>query len=115
MSSAKQSVGSSVMSLLTSKSLSSMVKGIRTHKTEHAGNRHAEGEFIAKCMAEIKEELKTNFPDVKAVAIQKLIYVSAKHEKQAAATGRAVTLRWLLASRECALLSAGPLPLLCMT
>jgi len=52
-----------------------MVKGIRAHKAENAGNRHAESEFIGKCMAEIKEELKTNFPDVKAVAIQKLIYV----------------------------------------
>ena len=75
MASAKQSVGSSVLSLLTTKSLSSMVKGIRNFKSEHAGNAAAEAEFIGKCMAEIKEELKTNFPDVKAVAIQKLIYL----------------------------------------
>jgi len=64
-----------VMSLLTSKSLSSMVKGIRAHKAENAGNANAEAEYIAKCMAEIKTELQTTFPDVKAVAIQKLIYL----------------------------------------
>lgn len=75
MASAKQSVGGSVLSLLTTKSLSSMVKGIRNFKSEHAGNAAAEAEFIGKCMAEIKEELKTTFPDVKAVAIQKLIYL----------------------------------------
>jgi formiminotetrahydrofolate cyclodeaminase len=50
--------GASVMALLTSKSLSSMVKGIRAHKTEHAGNANAEAEYIAKCMAEIKTELQ---------------------------------------------------------
>jgi AP-3 complex subunit delta-1 len=52
-----------------------MVKGIRAHKSEHAGNPHAEAEYIAKCMVEIKAELQTNFPDVKAVALQKLIYL----------------------------------------
>ncbi len=90
--SSKQGGASSVLSLLTSKSLSNMVKGIRAHKTEHAGNAHAEAEYIAKCMAEIKAELQTNFPDVKAVAVQKLIYlqmVSDPMKPQSSAAGDA--------------------------
>jgi hypothetical protein len=38
-----------------------MVKGIRAHKTEHAGNANAEAEYIAKCMAEIKTELQVRW------------------------------------------------------
>lgn len=75
MASAKMSVTSTIQNLLLNKSLSSMVKGIRNHKSENGGSKLAEQEYINKCLAEIKEELKTNFPDVKAVAVQKLIYV----------------------------------------
>lgn len=69
------SKSSTMHHLLFNKSLSSMVKGIRSQKGENGGGKNAEKEYINKCIAEIKEELKTNFPDIKAVAIQKLIYV----------------------------------------
>ena len=82
MASAKMSVTSTLQTMLLNKSLSSMVKGIRNHKSENGGSKAQEQEYINKCMAEIKEELKTSFPDVKAVAIQKLIYVSQQRGKR---------------------------------
>lgn len=50
------------------RTLSDLVRGIRTHKNDEAN-------FINKCLAEIKEELKS--PDVskKIVAVQKLTYL----------------------------------------
>lgn len=75
MSSGKMSVSSTMQNILFNKSLSQMVKGIRNQKSEHGGSKAAEVEYIAKCLAEIKEELKTNFPDIKAIAVQKLIYL----------------------------------------
>jgi hypothetical protein len=69
------SVSSAVQTLLFNKSLSTMVKGIRSHKSENGGSRTAESDFIQKCINEIREELKSNFNDSKAVAVQKLIYV----------------------------------------
>jgi AP-3 complex subunit delta-1 len=49
---------------------SPQVKGIRAHKDK------GEAEYIASCVAEIKNELASNYPDVKAMALRKLIYVS---------------------------------------
>lgn len=92
MSSQGKSSGSSTVqtmqTTLFNKSLSTMVKGIRSHKSENGGSRQAEQEYINKCIQEIKNELKTNFPDVKAVAIQKLIYVSEGTEKRGEEGGR---------------------------
>ena len=51
------------------KSLSSMVKGIRGHKDR------GELDYINKCINEIKDELATPYADVKAQALQKLIYL----------------------------------------
>jgi len=68
-------MSTTIQTMLLNKTLSSMVKGIRQHKAESGGSKTAEAEYIAKCIAEIKEELKTNFMDVKSVAIQKLIYL----------------------------------------
>lgn len=56
--------------LLFTKNLTSMVKGIRAAKENKS-------EYISKCLGEIKDELKQNStPEAKAVAIEKLIYVS---------------------------------------
>lgn len=46
-----------------------MVKSIRSAKDK------GEAECIAKCLSEIKDELKSNVPELKAQAIKKLIYV----------------------------------------
>lgn len=51
------------------KSLQDMVKGIR-----NAGNDATA--YTAKCIQEIKEELKSKDVTIKAQALQKLIYVS---------------------------------------
>ena len=51
------------------KSLSTMVKGIRGHKDR------GELDYINKCINEVKEELATPYADVKAQALQKLIYL----------------------------------------
>jgi len=55
--------------ILFNKSLATMVKGIRNHKDK------GESEYIAKCIAEIKEELASSYLDVKANALRKLIYL----------------------------------------
>jgi hypothetical protein len=50
------------------KSLTDLVKGIRTHK-------HNEDTYIRNCITEIKNELQTQDIKKKAVAVQKLTYV----------------------------------------
>ena len=82
---------------LLNKSLSAMVKGIRGHKDR------GELEYINKCIAEIKEELSTPYADVKAQALQKLIYLQVRHSHAAGSRGGCPTVRH-------SLLSAGLLP-----
>lgn len=50
------------------KSLSDLVKGIRSNKKN-------EGEYISRCVAEIKEELRSQKHKIKSQAVLKLIYV----------------------------------------
>ncbi|KAL1514843.1 hypothetical protein AB1Y20_003928 [Prymnesium parvum] len=50
------------------KSLLDVVKGIRAHPRDEA-------EYIATCIAEIREELKSPSPALKATAVQKLTYL----------------------------------------
>lgn len=56
------------VSIMFEKSLTDLVKGIRSHK-------HNEEAYIRNVIAEIKNELKTSDIKKKAVAIQKLTYV----------------------------------------
>ena len=58
-----------ISTTVLNKSLSTMVKGIRGHKDK------GELDYIAQCIAEIKAELSTPYADVKAQALQKLIYL----------------------------------------
>ena len=51
------------------KSLVDLVRGIRGHKKD-------EGQYIAACMQEIKEEIKQEDHASKSTAVQKLTYVS---------------------------------------
>jgi AP-3 complex subunit delta-1 len=50
------------------KSLTDLIRGIRTNKKN-------EQKYIAACLQEIRQEVRSNDPDVKAVAISKLTYV----------------------------------------
>jgi AP-3 complex subunit delta-1 len=49
-------------------SLLDLVKGVRA-------NPEQEEVFIAGALKEIKNELKSQYPDIKAQAVEKLIYV----------------------------------------
>jgi AP-3 complex subunit delta-1 len=51
------------------RNLTELVRGIRSNKKN-------ESKFINKCLAEIKEELKSTNYDLKVLAVQKLTYVS---------------------------------------
>lgn len=51
------------------KSLEGLVRGIRSNKKN-------ESAYIGQCLAEIKEEIKSNDLQKKTVAVQKLTYVS---------------------------------------
>jgi AP-3 complex subunit delta len=53
---------------LFKKSLNDLVKGIRS-------NKDREDEYIATCIGEIKDELRSKEMNVKVVAIQKLTFV----------------------------------------
>lgn len=57
------------METMFKKSLADLVRGIRSHKKNEAP-------YISKCLQEIKEELRSNNFELKAIAIQKLTYVS---------------------------------------
>ncbi|CAG8460406.1 2683_t:CDS:10 [Rhizophagus irregularis] len=50
------------------KTLTDLIRGIRTNKKN-------EQKYIAACLQEIRQEVKSNDPDVKAVAISKLTYL----------------------------------------
>ncbi|PKK80266.1 hypothetical protein RhiirC2_724881 [Rhizophagus irregularis] len=50
------------------KTLTDLIRGIRTNKKNKQ-------KYIAACLQEIRQEVKSNDPDVKAVAISKLTYV----------------------------------------
>lgn len=50
------------------KALSDVVKGIRANKDN-------EDQYILSCISEIKDEIKSNDPVQKSIAIQKLTYV----------------------------------------
>ena len=50
------------------RNLADLVRGIRTNKKNEAA-------FISQCLAEIKEEIKTNDAQKKMVAVQKLTYL----------------------------------------
>lgn len=81
--------GTKMTTLLFNKSLSTMVKGIRNYKDKARCSlladvdlltnwrllQASEAEYISKCIGEIKEELKSTFPELKAQGIKKLIYV----------------------------------------
>ena len=45
-----------------------LVKGIRNHKSDQAA-------YISKCLSEIRDELKTTSPKLKAQAVSKLMYL----------------------------------------
>jgi len=53
------------------KSLQDLVKGLRAIKGDATG-------YIAKCIAEIRDELKSRDILIKTQALQKLCYVSAR-------------------------------------
>eukprot|EP00808_Paulinella_micropora_P018737 g66473.t1 len=72
-------------SLLMNKSLSSMVKGIRANK-----DNGKQDEYVAKCLEEIKKELASSFPDLKAEAIKKLMYLQLMGHEMAWAAFRVV-------------------------
>jgi AP-3 complex subunit delta-1 len=55
-------------SSIFSKSLQTMIKGIRAHKEDEA-------EYVAKCIAETKVELRDAHPDTKVTAVRKCIYL----------------------------------------
>ena len=50
------------------KTLTDLIRGIRANKKN-------EQKYIAACLQEIRQEVKSNDPDVKATAISKLTYV----------------------------------------
>eukprot|EP01102_Stenamoeba_stenopodia_P004321 TRINITY_DN1463_c0_g1_i2.p1 TRINITY_DN1463_c0_g1~~TRINITY_DN1463_c0_g1_i2.p1 ORF type:complete len:635 (-),score=132.59 TRINITY_DN1463_c0_g1_i2:1876-3780(-) len=56
------------METMMHKSLTDLVRGIRTNKKN-------ESKYITRCLAEIKEELKSTNYDLKAIAVQKLTYL----------------------------------------
>lgn len=56
------------MEQLLSKSLTDLVRGIRSNKKDEAG-------FISQCIQAIRKELKSTNREVKAVAVQKLAYL----------------------------------------
>ena len=57
-----------IMDAMFRKSLSDLVRGIRSHKKD-------ENEYINKALQEIKEELRLVNKKAKMVAVQKLTYV----------------------------------------
>jgi hypothetical protein len=70
------------------KSLQDLVKGLRAIKGDATG-------YIAKCIAEIRDELKSRDILIKTQALQKLCYVSARR-------GLAWPLRcWLISLQLC--------------
>ena len=64
---AKQ-VAKQMVDSIFKKSLTDLIRGIRSHKEDEAS-------YINGCIEEIKQELKTNDKNVKSVAVQKLTYV----------------------------------------
>ncbi|KAJ3041525.1 AP-3 complex subunit delta-1 [Rhizophlyctis rosea] len=52
------------------KSLTDLIRGIRA-------NKKSEDNYISQCLDEIRTEVRKSDPDVKAVAVQKLAYVSS--------------------------------------
>src|SRR4051794_10763759 len=53
---------------LMQKTLSDMVRGIRSHKKDEA-------QYISQCIQEIKDELKSPKMEIKTVAVQKVSYL----------------------------------------
>ena len=54
------------------KSLTDLIRGIRANKKN-------EQKYIAACIQECRQEVKSNDPDVKAMAILKLTYVRSSN------------------------------------
>lgn len=54
--------------LFQQKTLHDLIKGLRA-------NKDAEAQYVADCLAEIREELKSDQATVKATAVAKLTYV----------------------------------------
>ena len=55
---------------LAQQSLTDLIRGMRA-------NKKSEDKYILQCLDEIRTEVRKSDPDVKAVAVQKLAYVSA--------------------------------------
>lgn len=66
----RQTLWTSVSHRMFEKSLTDLIRGIRANKKN-------EQKYIAVCLQEIRNEVKSNDPDIKAMAVAKLTYVSA--------------------------------------
>ena len=61
--------------IMFEKSLTDLIRGIRANKKN-------EQKYIAVCLQEIRNEVKSNDLDIKSTAVAKLTYVSLLHSYQ---------------------------------